>query len=148
MPLISITFHSYFLSIIYARASYLANDLATETATYTYICLYQYTGIRIFTVVPSMFNYRVSSSHHLLCYQHVQRVRSGCDKKKITLHRYFFRNLNFKNIVNFFKKTFGVNELKPKQSENTKPLGHVSKYRKVFNYSKILTQYLNKHHKA
>ena len=30
---------------------------------------------------------------------------SGCDKKKITLYRNFFRNLNFKNTVNFFKRT-------------------------------------------
>ena len=34
--LILVTFHSCFLSIIYAGASYLANDLATETATCTY----------------------------------------------------------------------------------------------------------------
>ena len=36
--LIFITFHSRFLSVIYAKASYLANDLATETASYT--CTY------------------------------------------------------------------------------------------------------------
>ena len=30
---------------------------------------------------------------------------SGCDQKKITPFRNFFRNLNFKNIVNFFKRT-------------------------------------------
>ena len=29
---------------------------------------------------------------------------SGCDKKKIMLYRIFFRNLNFKNTVNFFLK--------------------------------------------
>ena len=34
--LILVTFRSCFLSIIYAEASYLANDLATETATCTY----------------------------------------------------------------------------------------------------------------
>ena len=125
MSLIFITFHfhRHFLSIIYARASYLANDLATETATYTYICLCQYTGIRIFTVVPSMFNHRVSSSHHLLCYQHVLRVRSGCDKKKITLHRYFFRNLNFKNIVNFFKKTCWSERIKTQTKQEHETTG-------------------------
>ena len=68
MPLISITFHSYFLSIIYARASYLANDLATETST---LHISAYTSLRTFTVVPSMFNHHVSSSHHPLYYQRV-----------------------------------------------------------------------------
>ena len=38
--LIFITFHSCFLSIIYARVSYLANDPAMKTATYTYIYIY------------------------------------------------------------------------------------------------------------
>ena len=67
MPLISITFHSYFLSIIYARASYLANDLATETST---LHISAYTSLRTFTLVPSMFNHHVSS-HHPLYYQRV-----------------------------------------------------------------------------
>ena len=71
MPLISITFHSCFLSIIYARASYLANDLATETST---LHISAYTSLRTFTIVPSMFNHHVFSSHHPLYYQHVLRV--------------------------------------------------------------------------
>ena len=32
-------------------------------------------------------------------------LRSFCDQKKITSSRNFFRNLNFKNIVNFFNRT-------------------------------------------
>ena len=68
MPLISITFHSCFVSIIYAGASYLANDLATEAST---LHISAYTSLRTFTVVPSMFNHHVSSSHHSLYYQRV-----------------------------------------------------------------------------
>ena len=48
--LIFITFHSCFLSIIYARASYLANSIATKTATYTHICVCKHTYHQ-----PSMF---------------------------------------------------------------------------------------------
>ena len=56
------------------------------------------------------------SSFHLVCscgmllvilpYAHAQHFCSGCDQKKITPHRNFFRNLNFKNIVNVFKRTY------------------------------------------
>ena len=67
MPLISITFHSYFLSIIYTRGSYLDNDLATETST---LDISAYTSLRTFTLLPSMFNHHVSS-HHPLYYQRV-----------------------------------------------------------------------------
>ena len=35
---------------------------------------------------------------------HAQHSCSGCDQKKITPYRKFFRNLNFKNIVNFYKR--------------------------------------------
>ena len=65
--MIFVTFHSYFLSIIYARASYLANDLATETST---LHISAYTSLRTFTLLPSMFNHHVSS-HHPLYYQRV-----------------------------------------------------------------------------
>ena len=51
-----------------------------------------------------------SSFHLLLWYvpprhTHTQHFCSGCDLKKITPYRKFFRNLNFKNIVNFLKRT-------------------------------------------
>ena len=50
-----------------------------------------------------------SSFHLLLWYArhhtHAQHFFSGCDQKKITPYRKFFRNLNFKNIVNFYKRT-------------------------------------------
>ena len=107
MPLISITFHSCFLSIIYARASYLANDLATETATFTYICLYQYTYLHRCTcnVQPSCFFFSSSSLLSTRATRQCAYASSGCDKQKITLYRKFFRNLDFKNIVNFLKRT-------------------------------------------
>ena len=93
MPLISITFHSCFLSIIYARASYLANELATETSTL---------HISAYTSLPSTTMYLSST---LLSRRQCAYASLGCDKKKITLYRNFFRNLNFKNTVNFFKRT-------------------------------------------
>ena len=99
VSLISITFHSCFLSIIYARASYLANDLVTETSTYTYICLYI---LRTFTpsynAQPSCFFFSSSSLLSTRATRKCAYASSGCDKKKITLYRNFFRNLHFKNI--------------------------------------------------
>ena len=83
VSLISINFHSCCLSSIYARASYLANDLATEASTYTYrpiilstylISVYTSKAISTFIVVPSIFNHHVSSSNHPLDYQHVRRI--------------------------------------------------------------------------
>ena len=38
-------------------------------------------------------------------HMHAQHFCLGCDQKKITPYLNFFRNLNFKNIVNFFKRT-------------------------------------------
>ena len=108
MSLIFITFHSCFLSIIYAEASYLANDLATETSTYTYICLYlpvyvpPHHGIN---VQPSCFFFSSSCLLSARAARQYAYASSGCYKKKITLYRKFFRNLNFKNIVIFFKRT-------------------------------------------
>ena len=64
-------------------ASYLANDLATEASSYTYlpiilstylISAYTSKAIRTFTVVPSMLNHHVPFSHHPLDYQHVLRI--------------------------------------------------------------------------
>ena len=100
VSLISITFHSCFLSIIYARASYLANDLVTETSTYTYICLYQYAYLhrRTSNVQPSCFFFSSSSLLSTRATRKCAYASSGCDKKKITLYRNFFRNLHFKNI--------------------------------------------------
>ena len=88
---VSLIFITYFpqlcvLPIIYARASYLANDLPTDTATYTNICLYRYTYT--FTVVPSMFNHHVSSSHHPLCYQQVLRVNVRTQAQAVTKKNY------------------------------------------------------------
>ena len=62
-----------------------------------------------------MFNYHVSSSHHPLDYEHVLRINVRTQPqpviwKKITLYRNFFRNLNFKKIVNFFKRTCCISE--------------------------------------
>ena len=106
MPLISITFHSCFLSIIYARA--IANDLATETTSYL-ATSYIYLPIPVCVPSPSYLQcstimYFFSSST-LLSTRQCAYASSGCDKKKITLYRNFFRNLNFKNTVNFFKRT-------------------------------------------
>ena len=127
MSLVSINFHSCFLSIIYAGASYLANDLATEASTYTYlpiilstylISAYIIKAIRTFPVVPSVLNYHVSffPSHHPLDCQHVLRINvrtqaQAVIRKKITLYCNFFRNLDFKNIVNFFKRTCWTTKL-------------------------------------
>ena len=50
-----------------------------------------------------------SSFHLFLWYaprhMHARHFCSGCDKKKVIPQRNFFRNLNFKNIVIFFKRT-------------------------------------------
>ena len=97
--LIFITFHSCFLSIIFGRLSYSANDLAIETATYTYICIYsipyQYTYFQL-SMFPLLI---ISSGSPRLC----EYSASGCVQKKFTQYRNFFRNLNFKNIVIFLK---------------------------------------------
>ena len=102
MSLFFITFHSSFLSIIYARNSYLVNDLAT----YTNICIYlhAYLHRRTFNIEPSCFFFSSSSLLSTRATRQCADASSGCDKKKITLYRNFFRNLNFKNIVNFFKR--------------------------------------------
>ena len=101
VSLILITFRSCFLSIIYARDSYLAIDLATETATYTYICIYQHTYLhrRTFNVQPSCFFFSSSCLLSTRARRQCAYASSGCDQEKITLYRNFFRNLNFKNIV-------------------------------------------------
>ena len=54
--------------------------------------------------LPSMFSLLI-----IFSYYHVLRVKgtyenSDCDQKEITLYRNFFRNLNFKNIVNFLRE--------------------------------------------
>ena len=87
--LIFITFQSCFLSIIYAKVSYSANDLAIDTTTYTYICIYMFPLHIISSGFPRQCAY----------------ASSGYVQKKITLYRNFSRNLNFKNIVLFFKRT-------------------------------------------
>ena len=67
----------FYLSSMQGLASYLANDLATEASSYTYlpiilstylISAYTSKAIRTFTVVPSMLN------HHVPFYQHVLRI--------------------------------------------------------------------------
>ena len=90
VPLIFITFHSCFLSTIYARASYLANDVATETST---IHISAYTSLlpipvhrRTFNVLPSAPNHHVAiflSSSTLPSTRQCAYSSSGCDKKKL-----------------------------------------------------------------
>ena len=52
--------------------------------------------------LPSMFLLLIISSG---APRQCRYESSGCVRKKITLYRNFFRNLNFKNIANFFKRT-------------------------------------------
>ena len=69
----------------YFCESYLANDLATETATYTYICLYQYTYLhrRASNVEPSCFFYSSASLLSTRATRQCAYASSGCDKKKL-----------------------------------------------------------------
>ena len=118
--LIFITFHSCSLSIIYARASYLANDLLLRQL-HIYIYIYIYLSIYIYIYIYIYISaYIVHQYTYLLCQcllfssssllstcalRQCAYGSSDCAQKKITVYRNFFRNLNFKNIVIFFKKT-------------------------------------------
>ena len=99
--LISINFHPCFYLSSMRGVRYSANDLAMETATYTYICLCS-SYILPMCVLSTI---HVSSSHISSgATRQCAYASSGCGQKKITLYRNFFRNLNFKNIVIFFKR--------------------------------------------
>ena len=58
-------------------------------------------------ICPSMLCFPFFSLALVVCSRHThpQHFCSGCDQKKITSYRNFFRNLDFKNIVNFFNRT-------------------------------------------
>ena len=58
-----------------------------------------------FNVQPSCFLFSSSSLLLTRATRQCAYASSGRDKKKITLYRNIFRNLNFKNILNFFKRT-------------------------------------------
>ena len=58
-----------------------------------------------FNVQLSCFFFSSSSRLSTRATHQCAYASSACDQKKITLYRNFFRNLNFNNIVNFFKRT-------------------------------------------
>ena len=101
----------HWFSLLSTAISYLSSmpELATLLMTYIYIYLpipvYVPSPSYLQNVQPSCFFFSSSSLLSTRATRQCAYASSGCDQKKITLYRNFFRNLNFKNIVNFLKRT-------------------------------------------
>ena len=102
LPVTKFHYFPQLFSTYHQCKSQLPNDLPTEIVSYTYICI-QLPSYHLCFLFSSSSLINMFLLTCALC--QCVYASSDCDQKKNTLYHNFLGNLNFKNIIIFFKRT-------------------------------------------